>query len=54
MFLPAGMKKLFRKPLNHLKFKRIILLDINILGRAYLGMGRNEEAIKTHQKLAEL
>ena len=29
-------------------------IGLQVLGNAYLGMGRIEEAIKTHQKLAEL
>ena len=54
MFMPAGMKKQFRKPLNHLEIQKDYPLGYQILGNAYLGMGRNEEAIKTHLKLAEV
>jgi tetratricopeptide (TPR) repeat protein len=40
--------------LRSLEIQKDYPVGLNVLGMAYLGMGRNEDAINTHKKLAEL
>ena len=52
--LAGRYEEAMQEALKSLEIQKDFPVGYIILGRAYLGLGRNEEAINTHKKLAEL